>query len=118
MLLSVLPPSVLVLERQKFLSWEVKAQKFSTLFTSNSVRFLFHCCRFLDNVVAGAVQAYHRKFPDSMPERPEAEQMLNTLDISRMVQFSGEESYGRYLDLHLFYSRCAHSNSRFLVYLD
>eukprot|EP01128_Nolandella_sp_AFSM9_P006276 TRINITY_DN3187_c0_g1_i1.p1 TRINITY_DN3187_c0_g1~~TRINITY_DN3187_c0_g1_i1.p1 ORF type:complete len:459 (+),score=129.05 TRINITY_DN3187_c0_g1_i1:61-1437(+) len=52
-----------------------------------------------------AVQNHHRKFPNSLPERPEAEQMLNSLDITKMVQFSGEESYGRYLDLNPFFTR-------------
>jgi len=49
------------------------------------------------------VKEYHRKFPYLQAERPEAEQMLNNTDMDRLVEFSGEECYGKYLDLHVFF---------------
>jgi len=49
------------------------------------------------------VKEYHRKFPYVQAERPEAEQILNNIEIDRLVEFSGEECYGKYLDLHLHF---------------
>jgi splicing factor 3A subunit 3 len=51
------------------------------------------------------VKDYHRKFPNVVQDRPEAEQMLNTMDIESLVSFTGEEGHGRYLDLHAHHDR-------------
>jgi len=51
------------------------------------------------------IKEYHRKYPNLQPEKSEAEQMLNSFDIETVVQFSGEEGYGKYLDLHEFFDR-------------
>jgi len=51
------------------------------------------------------IKEYHRKYPNLQPEKSEAEQLLNSLDIETVVQFSGEEGYGKYLDLHQFFDR-------------
>eukprot|EP01121_Diplochlamys_sp_Union-15-3_P021040 TRINITY_DN8401_c0_g1_i1.p1 TRINITY_DN8401_c0_g1~~TRINITY_DN8401_c0_g1_i1.p1 ORF type:complete len:477 (-),score=93.97 TRINITY_DN8401_c0_g1_i1:58-1434(-) len=48
---------------------------------------------------------YHRKFPYLNVERPEAEQMINALGDEPPVPFTGEESYGRYLDLHPLFEK-------------
>lgn len=50
------------------------------------------------------IKEYHRRFPYLVVERPEAEQMLNNLDNYDNL-FSGEEGYGKFLDLHPFYQR-------------
>jgi len=50
------------------------------------------------------LRAYHTRFPYLTIERPEAEQMLNNLPTYDTL-FSGEEGYGKYLDLHPFYQR-------------
>jgi len=50
------------------------------------------------------IKEFHRRSPHLTIERPEAEQILNGLqDCSAL--FSGEESYGKYLDLHPFYQQ-------------
>jgi len=51
------------------------------------------------------IKEYHRKFPYLQLERPEAEQLLNNVDVDHLVEFSGEECYGKYLDLHFFFER-------------
>jgi len=48
------------------------------------------------------IKAYHRKYPSLLIERPEAEQMLNGLDSYENL-FTGEEGYGKFLDLHNFF---------------
>lgn len=45
------------------------------------------------------IKEFHRKSPHLTIERPEAEQILNGLGGCDAL-FSGEESYGKYLDLH------------------
>jgi splicing factor 3A subunit 3 len=50
------------------------------------------------------IKEFHRKSPHLTIERPEAEQILNGLGTCEAL-FSGEESYGRYLDLHPFFQQ-------------
>lgn len=50
------------------------------------------------------MQNYHSKYPYTPIERPEAEQILNNLDTCDNL-FTGEEGFGKYLDLHSFYQR-------------
>eukprot|EP01125_Pyxidicula_operculata_P020016 TRINITY_DN72_c0_g2_i1.p1 TRINITY_DN72_c0_g2~~TRINITY_DN72_c0_g2_i1.p1 ORF type:complete len:473 (-),score=112.21 TRINITY_DN72_c0_g2_i1:35-1399(-) len=56
------------------------------------------------------VKDYHRKFPNLEADRPEAEQMLNNFDLEKVVSFSGEEAYGKYMDLHTFFERYINLN--------
>lgn len=52
------------------------------------------------------IKQYHNKFANLQPERPEAEQLLNNNDfLEHIVRFTGEEGFGRYLDLHSFFER-------------
>jgi splicing factor 3A subunit 3 len=51
------------------------------------------------------LKEYHRRFPNLEPDRPEAETILNTFGDEPPVQFSGEEGYGKYLDLHSLFVR-------------
>lgn len=56
----------------------------------------------------GEIKNYHRKYPDLLPERPEAESMLADAlsdEPSVPVQFSGGEGFGRYLDLDPFFQK-------------
>jgi splicing factor 3A subunit 3 len=56
----------------------------------------------------GEIKNYHRKYPDLLPERPEAESMLAEAmseEPSMPVLFSGGEGFGRYLDLDPFFQR-------------
>lgn len=68
------------------------------------------------------MKAYHRKYPYLTIERPEAEQMLNALDTYDNL-FTGEEGYGKFVDLHSFYQRYinlknAPQNLEYIQYLD
>jgi splicing factor 3A subunit 3 len=60
------------------------------------------------------IKEYHRKFPNLEPERPEAEQFLNNFDITAEppVQFTTEEAYGKYLDLHHLYLKYINLNKK------
>jgi splicing factor 3A subunit 3 len=49
------------------------------------------------------IQKYHDANPDLKLERSEAEHILKTIDVDKLVMFSGEEGYGRNLDLHSHY---------------
>uniref|UniRef100_A0A6B2L385 Matrin-type domain-containing protein n=1 Tax=Arcella intermedia TaxID=1963864 RepID=A0A6B2L385_9EUKA len=51
------------------------------------------------------VKEYHRRFPYLQPERPEAEQLINNTNVEDLVTFSGEECFGKYLDLHSHFER-------------
>lgn len=56
----------------------------------------------------GEIKNYHRKYPDLLPERPEAESMLSdalSAEPSLPVQFGGGEGFGRYLDLDPYFQR-------------
>lgn len=48
------------------------------------------------------IKTFHVKYPYLTIERPEAEQIYNRLETYDNL-FTGEESYGKYLDLHSFY---------------
>jgi len=48
------------------------------------------------------IKEYHRKFPTLPLQRPED---LLPAETEVLVEFTGEEGYGRYLDLHDFYNR-------------
>jgi splicing factor 3A subunit 3 len=50
------------------------------------------------------IKEFHRKSPYLSIERPEAEQLLNNLEGVDNL-FSGEESFGKYLDLHPFFQQ-------------
>jgi splicing factor 3A subunit 3 len=52
------------------------------------------------------IKQYHNKFANLQPERPEAEQLLNNTDfLEHIVRFTGEEGFGRYLDLHAHFEK-------------
>jgi len=51
------------------------------------------------------IKEYHRKFPYLTVERPEAEQIMNAIGDEPTVPYTGEESYGKFLDLHALFEK-------------
>eukprot|EP00501_MAST-03F_sp_TOSAG23-6_P002043 GSMAST32.ASY1.ANO1.2132.1 assembled CDS len=52
----------------------------------------------------GVNSCYHKKHPSIAPEQS-LQDRLNVLVNKSFMKFSGEEKYGKYLDLHQFYTR-------------
>eukprot|EP01088_Endostelium_zonatum_P003529 TRINITY_DN1473_c0_g1_i3.p1 TRINITY_DN1473_c0_g1~~TRINITY_DN1473_c0_g1_i3.p1 ORF type:complete len:111 (+),score=13.00 TRINITY_DN1473_c0_g1_i3:248-580(+) len=51
------------------------------------------------------VKEYHKSHTNQIVPRPEQQLWSMYMHDDELAQFSGEESYGRYLDLNEFYNR-------------
>ena len=69
------------------------------------------------------IQNYHKNNPDAQPAASEAQHVLENIDIDKLVRFTDEEGYGKYLDLHVFFDKFINLNGvnndiGYVTYLD